>query len=122
MATHPAADRIREWLLTHAEPTGIGAAGRAAWAAESAAGLTAALGAAGLLSVAHSRAEDAARWLADQSRNPRYTDGDGWRLLLSSEPDVLVALSCAERQTGVSRHSLADARTVLLRHLTSAGG
>lgn len=42
--------------------------------------------------------DDDARWLATQSGHPRFTDGDGWRLLLTSEPDILMAYDAAVRR------------------------
>jgi hypothetical protein len=61
---------------------------------------------------------EVARWLAEESRHPRYTQvEDGWHRLLESEPDV--DLACARALTNAAndgdRESVLHARTMLLR-------
>ncbi len=62
-------------------------------------------------------AEQTARWLAEQSRHPRY-GGEGWRMLLISDADVHVAHGAAIRANqpavGGVVADLHAAKTVLL--------
>jgi hypothetical protein len=63
--------------------------------------------------------EKCARWLAEQSRHPRYVGvEDGWRHLLGSEVNVDHAFSVARlnASTPDEVNNLAAARNALLRH------
>lgn len=68
--------------------------------------------------------EETARWLADRSQHPRYTQTDeGWRKLLQSVPDVDLAYTHAAR-TGpqVDQEPLARARALLIAAVAANGG
>lgn len=87
-----------------------------------------ALAAAGLLTATQdttpddSDIEDTARWLAEQSRHPRYVAvTDGWRQLLDSEANIGHAYRAAmQTHPGSSdvEKALARARDDLLHHTT----
>lgn len=62
--------------------------------------------------------EDVAKWLAAESRHPRYTAvEDGWRRLMTSDADVEVAAANAQRYatTDGDMGSVKSAKGVLLR-------
>lgn len=67
--------------------------------------------------------EDVARWLADQSRHPRYVGiPDGWRKLLESDADVMVAHRAAvdtHRGDTELERAFSRARDDLLREVAA---
>lgn len=65
--------------------------------------------------------DDAARWLADKSRHPRYVDvEEGWRKLLESSADVELACACAARSASQSDvETIARVRGLLLAALAA---
>lgn len=68
--------------------------------------------------------DEAARWLAGQTRHPRYSGDDGWRRVLESEVNIEHAYAAAVRAANpiTTQHStnLAAAKALLLGWLGAA--
>lgn len=70
--------------------------------------------------------DDTAKWLAEKSGFPRYTEADGWHLLRGHPRDVEVAFAKAKNRVGPGEedllHALVTARRVLLNATQQAVG